>query len=205
VCALRVLCFVIDLPAIGRERLAATVGAAVRGGVDQIQLRLGDAEACEWLAIADELAEACAGGARIVVNRRVDIALACHADGVYLGRGALPIGEVRALIGASPSLGASAHAPEEVGVHARAGADYVHLAPIFEPLSKPLETTALGCDAIRRAATFGIPVLAQGGIEATRVARVLSAGAAGIAVTGAIAGARDPEAAARALRSALDA
>jgi thiamine-phosphate pyrophosphorylase len=84
-------------------------------------------------------------------------------------------------------------------------ADYVHLAPIFAPLSKPLERIPLGLAGLRAARATGVPVIAQGGIEPANARAVLAAGAAGVAVTGAISGAADPARAVRALRSALDA
>ena len=78
-------------------------------------------------------------------------------------------------------------------------------APIFAPLSKPAERPALGLDAIEAASAHGLPVIAQGGIEATHCRDLIRAGASGIAVTGSILMADDPEAATAELRAALDA
>ena len=83
--------------------------------------------------------------------------------------------------------------------------DYVHLAPIFAPLSKPAERASLGVAGIAAAVGRGVPVLAQGGITAENAGRVRAAGAAGVAVTGAIGMAARPAEAAQALRRALDA
>jgi thiamine-phosphate pyrophosphorylase len=142
--------------------------------------------------------------ARVLVNRRIDVALAAGADGAHLGFDALPLAEARALLGANALLGVSAHGAHEVAAAARAGASYAHLAPIFAPYSKPASRAPLGLAALREAARVGIPVLAQGGIDAARAAACLAAGAAGVAVTGELCAAADPERAARELRGAQE-
>jgi thiamine-phosphate pyrophosphorylase len=170
----------------------------------------------------------------VVCNRRVDIALAAGCDGVHLGTGALAASDVRALWaegasevptegaarvrteGASrvqinlervtePLIGISLHDAALCASAASAGADYVHLAPIFEPRSKRGTRQPLGVEALRLAARAGIPVLAQGGVDAQRCAELVAAGAAGVAVTGEILLSDDPGRAAAALRRALDA
>jgi len=131
--------------------------------------------------------------------------------GVHLGFDAPPLTRAReafaALAGAPGPIGVAAHAPGEVAAAAAAGADYAHLAPIFDPLSKPRERPALGVEALGEAARrrAGFRVLAQGGIDAAGAALALRAGARGVAVTGAILSAADPGAAAAALRATLDA
>jgi len=185
------------------------VAAAVAGGVDWVQVRERGLDGAELLAFA----EAAAGAARdaaartghalqVIVNRRSDVALAIGAEGVHLGFDAVGTEVARQLLGPDALLGVSCHAPEEV--HAAAGASYAHLAPIFPPLSKAASRPALGLGALRAAAGTR-PVLAQGGVEASNAGACLEAGAAGIAVTGAVLMADDPGAAAAALRAALDA
>jgi len=192
----------------GADAPRAAIAAAVEGGVDLLQLReraLGGAALLAWV---DGVARALGGAARrvkILVNRRVDVALAAEADGVHLGFDALPPAEARALLGPDRLVGVSAHAPEELAAAAAAGADYAHLAPIFAPFSKPATRPALGLAALAAARDAGLAVLAQGGIDPERAAAAVRAGAAGVAVTGAVLGAADPGAAARALRAALDA
>lgn len=146
-----------------------------------------------------------APGVRVLVNRRGDVARAAGADGVHLGFDALGPAAARALLGPGALVGVSCHGADEVAQARRAGADYAQLAPIFDPLSKPRERAALGLEALRAAAAAGIPVLAQGGLDAATAPLALAAGAAGIAVTGAILLAPDPGEAAAALRRALDA
>jgi thiamine-phosphate pyrophosphorylase len=220
-----VLCLV-----VGADAPLASIHAAVAGGADWVQLReraLSGRLLLEWAQAA--LCAARRGATqrgeperlRVLVNRRIDIALAAGADGVHLGFDALDPARARALLDAGfdeprdeprPErpprtrrlIGVSAHAAAEVAAAARAGADYAHLAPIFAPISKPAERPALGLRALTAARDAGIPVLAQGGLDGPRAADAVRAGAAGVAVTGAVLGASDPGAAARRLRAALD-
>jgi len=196
--------------ACARGDLCAAVEAAVRGGVDWLQVRERALEGRALLAHAEALAAAGRRGAgaraaplRVLVNRRADVALAMRADGVHLGFDAMAPRDARRVLGDAALLGASAHAPEEID--AAAGLSYVHLAPVFAPLSKRSERAPLGLETLARAAARGVPVLAQGGIDAERARAAAAAGAAGVAVTGTILMTDDPERAARALREALDA
>lgn len=199
-----VLCWVLDGAAIGACGEEGLV-RALRAGVDWLQVRDRTLEGRALLAAVDRACAAArrAGApARVLVNRRVDAALAAGADGAHLGGDALPLDAARRLLGAEAWIGVSTHDPDEV--LAASGASYAHLAPVFPPLSKAAQRPPLGPDALRRAAGADVPVLAQGGIEPSNARDVLRAGAAGVAVTGAI-DSRDPEPGARALREALDA
>jgi thiamine-phosphate pyrophosphorylase len=194
------------------DRLAAAVAAAVSGGVDWVQIRDRSLPGKDLLELADKVigaarsaAEARGGALRILVNRRLDVALAAGADGVHLGFDAMDPRRARALLGAGRLVGVSTHGVAEVRAAGRAGADYVHLAPIFAPLSKASSRPPLGLDVLAAARTAGPVVLAQGGLDPEHAGAALAAGAAGVAVTGAILGAPDPARAARALRAALDA
>jgi thiamine-phosphate diphosphorylase len=129
------------------------------------------------------------------------VALAVGADGVHLGFDALAPASARRLLGEDALVGVSCHQPEEIA--AAEGASYAHLAPIFAPLSKAATREPLGVGALARA-RGARPVLAQAGITAENAPACLAAGAAGVAVTGAILQAADPGAAARSLRQALD-
>lgn len=148
-----------------------------------------------------------AGRVEIVVNRRLDVALAIDADGVHLGFDALAVDQALDFIerhGGVTLVGVSAHSEAEVAAAARAGAGYAHLAPIHAPLSKAAERPSLGLGALADACRQPIAVIAQGGVTATGVADLVAAGAAGVAVSGAILMADDPGRAAAALRRALD-
>lgn len=184
----------------------AAVRAALAGGVDWVQLRDRSVEGGALLSFADEIAAALRDADREVeaalwINRRADVAWAAGAAGVHVGFDGPPLPTVAAL---GLRAGVSAHTPAEVHSAAKAGAVYAHLAPIYPPLSKASPRPALGPSSLRQAARGSLPVFAQGGIDTDRIPDVLAAGARGIAVTGAILGAADPGAAARALRRALD-
>ena len=189
--------------------LPAAVEAAVYSGVDWVQVRERALDGARLLAFAEEIAGAARRGARaaarevrIIVNRRADVALAIGADGVHLGFDAMDVNAARRVLGESALVGVSTHSIGEV--RAAAGASYVHLAPIFAPLSKPVSRASLGLAAIEAATRGQVPVIAQGGVEASNAAAIRAAGAAGVAVTGSILMADDVAAATSALRHALD-
>jgi thiamine-phosphate pyrophosphorylase len=203
---------VVDRAAAGAG-LEAAVAAAVAAGVDWVQVRERELPGAELLAHAERVAAAARRGAqragrelRILVNRRVDVALALGVDGAHLGFDAMAPEDARALLGPDALVGVSAHAAQEVPEPGGA-ASYAHVAPVFPPLSKPLAVARapLGLAGLRAAVARGLPVLAQGGIDAAGAAAARAAGAAGVAVTGAILMADDPGRAAAALREALDA
>jgi thiamine-phosphate pyrophosphorylase len=200
---------VIDRGAAVRA-LPAAVEAAVRAGVDWVQVRERELDGAALLAFAEDVAEAARRGARevgrevrILVNRRADVALAIGADGVHLGFDAMDVAAARRVLGEDALVGVSTHCVGEV--RAAAGASYVHLAPVFAPLSKPATREALGLAAIEAAARAKVPVIAQGGIDASNAGAVCAAGATGVAVTGAVLMADDPATATAALRRALGA
>jgi thiamine-phosphate pyrophosphorylase len=196
--------------AASRAPLAELVEASVAAGVDWVQLRERALDGAALLALADLVRDAAArgaarrgGAARVVVNRRLDVALAARVDGVHLGFDGVSPAAARALLGEGAWIGVSTHAAREI--EAGCGASYAHLAPVFAPLSKRSARPPLGLPELARAAARGLPVLAQGGITAARVREVIAAGAAGVAVSGAVLAAPDPAQAARELREALDA
>jgi thiamine-phosphate pyrophosphorylase len=191
-----------------RAPLAPAVFAAVRAGVDWVQIRDRELAGAALLAHAEALAEAARAGARerggrvrVLVNRRLDVALAIGADGVQLGFDAMGAAEARRLLGPEALVGVSCHSAAEV--RAARDANYAQLAPIFAPLSKREARPPLGLAELARAAG-GAPVLAQGGIDPAGAEAAAAVGAAGVAVTGAILLAPDPARAAAALRRALD-
>jgi thiamine-phosphate pyrophosphorylase len=202
----RILCLVTD-PKAGRGPLPKRVAAAIRGGVDWVQVRDRSLGGAELLALLDELRrEAGPSPVRWLVNRRVDVALAGGADGAHLGFDAMPAAEARVLLGPHAQIGVATHGADELREDevTRKAVSYAHLAPIYAPLSKESHRPPLGLEALERAQEVGVPILAQGGITAARVRGCIAAGAAGVAVTGEILAADDPEAAARALRAALE-
>jgi thiamine-phosphate pyrophosphorylase len=197
------LALVTDHALFEPDSLASQVQSAVAGGVDLVQLRHKVAPAGELLALARQLRDVTRDKALLLVNDRVDVALACGADGVQLGEDGLPPAEARRLLGPGPLIGRSVHSVEGA-VRAEAdGADFLLLGTVFPSPSHPTgQATGPGLLArVRRA--VGLPILGIGGITAHNVAEVMAAGAQGVAVISAILGTPDPAHAASELREAL--
>lgn len=175
---------------------------ALRGGVDIVQLRDKDLDDEALVAAAEPFRAACEEhGALFVLNDRPDLVAGCGADGVHVGRSDLPVAEARSLIGPDRLLGLSVSTPAELADVA--GADYVGVTAFATPTKE--DAVAGGLELLRAAAaSLTLPWFAIGGIDLSNVAEVATAGAPGVAVVRAIRDARDPESAARILRSALD-
>ena len=190
--------------ALGRE-LVDIVAAAVQGGVTVVQIREKGAVTREFLALAQALkALLDPRGIPLIVNDRLDLALACEAAGVHLGQEDLPCDLARRLLGPERLLGVSVSTPEEARQAEAAGADYLGVSPIFVTPTKrdtPVATGLAGLRLIR--AVTALPLVAIGGLSATNAAEVMAAGADGIAVVSALMAAADPREAARALKSAI--
>jgi thiamine-phosphate pyrophosphorylase len=167
-----------------------------------VQLREKDRSARELLALAQRLRVVTArAGALLLVNERVDVALACDADGVHLPGGAVSVAEARALLPAGALVGVSVHAPEEL---VGCDADYALFGPVFATPSKAAFGPPQGRARLAAAvAASPVPVLAVGGVDVDGVRACREAGAYGVAVIRAIVGADDPAAATRALLAAL--
>jgi thiamine-phosphate pyrophosphorylase len=185
--------------------LADVVQAALDGGVDAVQLREKDLIGAELLRLAMALRELTARyGASLLINDRIDVALAAAADGVHLPRDGFPVAAARALLGAGRLIAVSTHRPTEVSAAAADGADFVVFGPVYATASKAAYGPPRGPDDLARAcAASAIPVLAIGGVTTERIAEVRAAGASGIAVVSAIIAADDPAGAARELSRAL--
>jgi len=197
------LILVTDRHATGGRDLVGVVRAALDAGLPAVQLREKDLPGRPLLALAERLRAATARtGALLLVNDRVDVAIAAGADGVQLGAGALPAPVARRLLPPGALVGVSAHAAADVAAAAAAGADLALFGPVYATPSKagPPQGEARLREAVGAAA---IPVVAIGGVTAVRVAEVRAAGAAGVAVIRAILAAPDPAAATRALLAAL--
>jgi thiamine-phosphate pyrophosphorylase len=189
-----------------RLPLGSAVAAAVRGGVDAVQVReKGRAAADIWEATAEAL-EAAAGRARVLVNDRVDVALAAGAAGVHLPARGLPVAVARRLLPRSAGLlvGASVHSVDEARAAVAAGADYVTFGHVFPSGSKPGVPSRGLRELEAVVAAVAAPVFAIGGVDADNAADVAATGCAGVAVIRAVLQAPDPERAAARLRDALD-
>jgi thiamine-phosphate pyrophosphorylase len=174
------------------------LNAAMRGGVDMVQLRLKDAPDDAILAAAARFAQ---HDALLILNDRPDLVAAAGADGVHVGQDDATVAEARALVGRDRLVGLSTHTPAEID---RAdGADYIGVGPVYETPTKP-GRPAVGVELVRYASLHAhMPFFAIGGINAANVRAVVAAGAERIAVVRALTGAEDPERAARELCAPL--
>ena len=175
----------------------------LEAGVGIVQLREKDLGGRELYELALEYRRRTeVAGALLIIDDRLDMALAAAADGVHLGLADLPVAAARRL---APDLiiGASSHSLEEALAAQEAGASYVNLGPIFPTATKP-QAVALGVEAISRLAPYlRIPWSTMGGINQGNIAQVVARGARHPAVMSAVTAAPDVSAAARALREAI--
>jgi thiamine-phosphate pyrophosphorylase len=179
---------------ICESKLADIISQAIDGGVETVQLREKDLSTDELYVLASEIREITREkGANLIVNDRVDIALAVDADGVHLGWKSLGIEIVRKMIGHDKLIGFSAHNLQEAKRAEDSGADYVTISPIFDTAYKDYFVVPLGTEKIGKIKEeIGIPVIALGGINENNVNGVLENGADGIAVISAILQSEDP-------------
>jgi thiamine-phosphate pyrophosphorylase len=200
--AQRLRLVVVTDPDCGDGRsVVEVVRAALRGGAPAVQLRWKDAAAREMATLGRALLrETRAAGALLLVNDRLDVALAIGAEGAHLGQDDLPAAAARALAPPGFLIGVSAETLDLARRAAGDGADYVGVGPVYATGSKADAGDAVGIERVREvAAGAGIPVVGIGGIDGARAAQVLGAGAAGVAVIGAVMRAADPRRAAAAL------
>ena len=168
-----------------------------------VQLRERDLQAAEMLDLACALREITRGRALLFVNDRVDIALACEADGVQLGESGLPVESARRVSHGQLLLGRSVHSVEGAVSAETLGADMVIVGTIFPTASHPDAPTA-GVELLAQVSNgVDIPVLAIGGVTATNVAAVMQAGASGAAVIGEIMSSQTPREASKALTHSM--
>lgn len=195
------LCAVTDRGLARGRPLMDVVMAAVRGGVTMVQLREKHACTREFLEEARALKKLLAPlGVPLIINDRVDIALAVDADGVHVGQTDMPVETVRALVGPGKIVGLSITSAAQLKQPDAEAADYLGAGPIYAQTTKPDASTPLGIEgfaALRSQSSR--PMMAIGGIDAGNAGAIFAAGAEGIAVVSAIMAADDCEAAAQAL------
>jgi thiamine-phosphate pyrophosphorylase len=173
---------------------------ALAGGARLVQLREKDLEGGALFALAEALAAECRRiGARLLVNDRIDVALAAGADGVVLPADSFPTDVARRLLGPTRLVARSTHSAAEVERALHEGCDFVLFGPVFETPSKAAFGPPQGIEALRTAARFPIPVYAVGGVTAKNASAVSQAGAHGVAVIREAMAAEDSTAVARLL------
>jgi thiamine-phosphate diphosphorylase len=173
-------------PGVGLDGLVARLAAAAAAGVDLLQIREPDLSARDLMALVERVLLATQRtGARLVVNDRLDVALAAGAHGVHLKGESIDTLAARRLVPDGFLVGRSAHAVAEAEGAGRDGADYVILGTVFETMSKPGHVPEGGLERLRDAvARCPVPVLAIGGVTEARAREVAGTGAAGLAAIG---------------------
>jgi len=187
------------------RRTAEIVRDAIKGGITCVQLREKNCSTREFIDEARALKTLLRDtNIPLLINDRLDVALAVGADGVHLGQSDMPIADARRLLPPGAIVGISAESLEEAVTAEKEGADYIGIGPVFATRTKTDTAPPMGPDGVKKIrAAVGIPIVGIGGIGPDNVKEVIAAGADGVSVVSAIVSARDPEDAARALKKAI--
>ncbi len=195
-----------DRTVAGERSILDVVRAAIRGGATVVQLREKEASTREMIELGQALHEITReAGVPLIVNDRLDVALAIDAEGVHVGQDDMPAHLARRLLGPDKILGVSAGTVEEARQAERDGADYLGVGDVYGTPTKPDAGVPIGVGGLAQIAReVSIPVVGIGGITPDNAEAVIRAGAVGVAVISAVVGAPDPEMAARRLRQVVD-
>ena len=190
---------------LGRD-LETVVLQAVEGGVTLVQLREKDIDTREFIALGQRLKAALAGsGVPLLINDRVDVALAIDADGVHIGQSDMPYDIARRLLGPDKIIGLSVETMDEVIQANELDVDYVAVSPVFATNTKTDTLTPFGYEGLGRACRLTRhPLCGIGGMNAGTAGRAIACGADGVAVVSAIVSAPDPRLASMNLKSIIN-
>lgn len=193
------LYLVTDSRGLSESSFLQTVEAAIAGGVRVVQLREKEASTRAFFEKAKAVkALTQAANIPLLINDRLDIALAVDAEGLHIGQSDLPYREARRLLGADKIIGLSVENKEQARAAQELDVDYLGVSPVFSTPTKKDIAQPFGLEGLRELADFSRhPLVAIGGIKPTNAASVLQAGAQGLAVVSAIMGSLDAGAAAR--------
>ncbi|MCD8295958.1 MAG: thiamine phosphate synthase [Prevotella sp.] len=176
-----------------------SVRMAIEGGCRWIQLRMKDSTTRQLFDTALELLPLChTVGAKLIIDDRLDVALAVKADGVHLGQNDLPVAKAREIAGNAFIIGGTANTFEQIKAHAEAGADYVGVGPFRFTTTKQGLAPVLGLDGYKnivpqmKAENILIPIIAIGGIALDDIPALMNTGISGIALSGSILHADNP-------------
>ena len=206
------LYLITDRKLAGARGLIATCETALQAAADSapraaiaVQLREKDLEARALFELARAMRQLCDRyRAPLLINDRIDVAIAAGADGVHLASDSVSAADARKLLGDSRLIGVSTHSSADVSAAAQAGADFVVFGPVFPPLSKGSYGPPCGREGLVAACgAASLPIFALGGITPERAESLAGAGAAGVAVIGSVIGAENPASATKALLDAL--
>lgn len=187
---------------LGRS-LEEVVREAVAGGVTMVQLREKDASTGEFVELGRKLMTVLKPlGVPLIINDRVDVALAVDADGVHIGQSDMPYADARRLLGHDKIIGLSVENFEDLDIANTLDVDYVGISPVYGTPTKTDTAEPFGLEGLRKAVQMSAhPTVAIGGMNASTIGEVIAAGADGVAVVSAICSASSPRAAAAELLS----
>ncbi|HIT94192.1 MAG TPA: thiamine phosphate synthase [Candidatus Faecivivens stercoripullorum] len=198
--------YLVTDPKLSDGDLPGKVDTAIQGGVTLVQLREKTADSRQFLETALRVREVTDRyGIPLIINDRIDIALACNAAGVHLGQQDIPCKIAREILGPDKLIGVTAKTVEQAIQAERDGADYLGCGALFPSGAKPEAQPMTLSTLSEILASVHIPVTAIGGINAENVHLPVEAGANGVAVVSAILGQPDVSAAARKLREKIEA
>lgn len=175
------------------DQFVSYIASLAAAGVDWFQLRDKHVDGAVLVRYGRAAVEALAGtGSKLIINDRVDVALACNAAGVHLGQEDMSLVDARRLAGNRLAIGISTHNVEQAIAAERAGADCIGCGPTFPSTTKSFEEFSGTCFITQVAQSVAIPFFAIGGITSENLPQVMAAGGKRIAVSGAIHAAGDP-------------
>lgn len=191
-----------DFPSYGDETLAL-IETLVRAGVEAVQVRAEALTDRELFAVTSALVGRLSGTtAVVIVNDRLDVALAAGAHGVHLGHDDLPLPQARRLAPAGFLVGATCRDADDARRARQHGADYAGVGPVYPTATKTGLPAPIGLDRLGEAAQV-LPAVAVSGIDADRVSEVMATGAHGVAMASALCRSPDPERTAREVAAAV--
>lgn len=189
---------------LGRS-LEEVVSESVAGGVTIVQLREKDASTGEFIDLATRLKNILKPlGIPLIINDRIDVALAVDADGVHIGQSDMPYALARKLLGQDKIIGLSVENMEDLMKANELDVDYVGISPVYGTPTKTDTAEPFGLEGLRKAVSLSVhPTVAIGGMNADTVGEVIAAGADGVAVVSAISSAPSPRQAAAQLMDVI--
>lgn len=178
---------------LGRN-LEHVVQQAVEGGITMLQLREKRCDSRTFFELAVRLKNILPNNIPLIINDRVDIAMAAKADGVHIGQNDLPANVVRKIMGNDAIIGLSIENREQALIANELDIDYIGISPVFSTPTKTDTAPQLGLDGVREISKISkFPAVAIGGIHADNITEIVCAGADGVAVVSAICSAQNPK------------
>ena len=191
--ALSKLYLITDRHQTGGRELVQVIGEALEGGVRMVQLREKDLSGKALYALAMQVRKLTSSyGAKLLINDRIDIAMAVNADGVHLPSNSFTPKDARNLLGRERLIGVSSHSEEEAVRAEKEGADFISFSPVYYTASKAAYGKPQGIERLKAVCNkIDLPLFALGGIVAENISDVMSTGAYGVAMISALVAADD--------------